>query len=682
MDQTSPDQPPALNYIRGSTPEAKIITKQKLKPSVTPRTFRRFFTPRECSRDGSRKKGRNSLTELSSSGVNSKKRTLQAKSPARKLFDDDTPSNSPETLLWEQTKSSPIWSREEFDSSPLKRVKFRHDALDNELDLLSSDEEDNTPQGPSFIPTIRPSHYRSYLGDSLRRQLSLTSSPLQKASFSMDPRYDTARYYSIPDDVFLCHSLPNSQPRTVMPFCSAACHTNSLVAIGDEDGIIRILESSAGAARRFPDPLLSFQAHNNALLDLEFSKDDKLLATASGDQSCQIIDMLSQKAVYMLKGHTSSAKQVRFQPGSNDSVIATSSRDGSIQIWDLRCSSRSNPSTRVEVSFNGIEEDQVTTTVGAPVRYGSRINVIEDAHFASVLPNNTSSLFLAGKNTDRRIQTLQSRSEPSVTALSFLSSSNPHIILSGSDSQATIKVWDIRMNHNHRHQTTPISTTELPARHNRYRHFGLTSMAVSTDASRLYTLCKDNTVYVYSAAHLTLGGGQELSSTIFHPRRSIPEKPGAGPLYGFHHPKISISSFYVKLSLRAPKDKISEMLAVGSSNGCAVLFPTDERSFLRPRSGTMPTQPVFREKWQPSPEDSGIPIYSHGTALIRGHEKEVTSVSWTSEGNLVTLGDDTRCRVWRSDGDIARNIRQGGEQEGRRWGHGWAEIDAEWDDGD
>ena len=722
MDLPSPAD--RLNYIREPTPEAKIITKQKLKPSVTPRTFRRFFTPRKCLQDGPQKRNRNSLAELTPSVVNSRKGTHQAKTPARRLFDVDNASSiSPETALWEQTKSSPIWSRGECDPSPLKRAKFRHDddldhKLDLDLDLESSDDEEgDKPQEPSFAPTIRTSHYRSSLGDGLRRQLGLSSTPLQKPTFSVDPRYETARYYSVPDDVFLCHTLPNVPPRSVMPFCSAACNTNSLVAIGDEDGVVRILETSASAARQFPDPLLSFRAHNNALLDLEFSKDDRLLATASGDQSCQIIDMLSQKAIYMLKGHTSSAKQVRFQPGSNDSVIATSSRDGSIQIWDLRCSSRSNPANRVLVSFNGIEEDQVTTTIGSPIRYANRINFIDDAHYtapSSLLttnnPNNPLSLSLPTKNTDRRISTLQSRSEPSVTALSFLSPCNPHILLSGSDSQATIKLWDTRMNHNHRHQATPLSTTELPLPHSRYRHFGLTSMAISADFSRLYTLCKDNSIYVYSTSHLLLGGSNhnQLSSSQYTPpRRSTtePQYHGAGPLYSFQHPKISISSFYVKLALRAPQATggISEMLAVGSSEACAILFPTDESTFLHkqkhPHRHTHPSQtqpqlqpiPTFRDKsLSPSTTTTNpIPIFTHGTALVRGHDKEVTSLCWTSEGDLVTLGDDTRCRVWRGgsgggngDGDVARDIRLGGDREGRRWGHGWAEVDGEWDEDD
>lgn len=111
---------------------------------------------------------------------------------------------------------------------------------------------------------------------------------------------------------------------------------NSLIAVGDEDGGIRLLESAKDEKPEFSEPYLKFRPHTNAILDLAFSPDDLLLATASGDQTSQVIDMPNQRAIFTMAGHVSSVKQVCFQPGSS-SVIASSSRDGSVQIWDLRC---------------------------------------------------------------------------------------------------------------------------------------------------------------------------------------------------------------------------------------------------------------------------------------------------------------------------------------------------------
>ena len=85
----------------------------------------------------------------------------------------------------------------------------------------------------------------------------------------------------------------------------------------------------------------------------------------------------------------------------------------------------------------------------------------------------------------------------------------------------------------------------------------------------------------------------------------------------------------------------------------------------------------------PPPERRGPPIYeAHGTALVRGHTKEVTSLSFTSEGNLITISDDFRARCWREDRDNARHLRMIGEGGGRRWACGWADVPHTWDEDD
>jgi hypothetical protein len=68
-----------------------------------------------------------------------------------------------------------------------------------------------------------------------------------------------------------------------------------------------------------------------------------------------------------------------------------------------------------------------------------------------------------------------------------------------------------------------------------------------------------------------------------------------------------------------------------------------------------------------------------GIALVRGHEKEVTDVTWTCRGDMVAISDDSLARCWRAGdrGEDAEGLREGGELEGRRWGWGWAEDDSD-----
>lgn len=64
-----------------------------------------------------------------------------------------------------------------------------------------------------------------------------------------------------------------------------------------------------------------------------------------------------------------------------------------------------------------------------------------------------------------------------------------------------------------------------------------------------------------------------------------------------------------------------------------------------------------------------------GVALVRGHEKEVTDVAWSMNGDFVTISDDYQARCWRNDngGEAAEGLRDCGEDEGKRWGYGWAD---------
>lgn len=422
-----------------------------------------------------------------------------------------------------------------------------------------------------------------------------------------------------------------------------------------------------------------------------------LLATASGDQTSQIIDMRSQRASYVLEGHVSSVKQVRFQPGSSN-VIATSSRDGSVHIWDLRCKGYDGPVRDIRVNLEPSAIDPPRPSTIHKTTWARSVNTIFEAHAGrQPVPSNAAPNSKATSSFDAPSKTESPgrRGDVSITALEFVRPGREHLLITASEANASVKLWDLRTTHNHRRsRASPLSSTQQPESHNKHRHFGLTSLSLSGDGGRLYTLCRDNTVYAYSTSHLILGHAPELSKAASKPRRTGgPEKQGLGPIFGFRHPKLHATTFYVKSAVRPAKDDKSELLALGSSDGCAVVFPTDERymqrsnhqrsypsasPFLRPRpaltrtdSGTGPSNRL---------EDT-IPIYQHGSALIRGHSSEVTGLSWTNGGELVTVGDDCTVRCWREGAD-ARDLRIGGEKEGRRWGCGWAEADQAWDDDD
>ena len=66
-----------------------------------------------------------------------------------------------------------------------------------------------------------------------------------------------------------------------------------MLAIGDEDGYIHLQDSEGD----FSTPTVTWKAHTNAIMDLQFSSDDLHLAAGSGDQTASIIDVRTQQTL-------------------------------------------------------------------------------------------------------------------------------------------------------------------------------------------------------------------------------------------------------------------------------------------------------------------------------------------------------------------------------------------------
>lgn len=445
-----------------------------------------------------------------------------------------------------------------------------------------------------------------------------------------------------------------------------------MVAVGDEDGWVHLLDDETSTD--FSKAHVSWRAHSNAVMDVQFSSDDMYIATGSGDQTGQIIDVRTQQTVKVLAKHKSSVKQIRFQPG-DDQIVATSSRDGAVQIWDLRCKGG---------------HINVHSAWGEDAPYASTIKSLAAAHSDVTA---SSRVAINGKS-----EAFSRRNDVSVTALSFLPTGRQHLLLTASDASTSIKLWDIRGRYSLRGPALPIATTRHPESHTRHRHFAINSLTLNGDASRLYALSKDNTVYAYSTSHLILGVAPELSTSP--PKQQRVHQDGLGPIYGFRHRNFHAGSFYVKAALRKASGDRPELLAVGSTDGCPVLFPTDEtllkqqqqhheedsmelpelrRSSRFSLSRNLPSRLSTVGSRFPSMLADSIPIYENGTPLIRGHDAEVTSVSWSRSGSLISVGDDFRVRRWK-EGPRARELRMNGEAEGRRWQCGWAVTNEGYDE--
>ena len=290
------------------------------------------------------------------------------------------------------------------------------------------------------------------------------------------------------------------------------------------------------------------------------------------------------------------------------------------------------------------------------VQWGRAVNSIWNAHKPYTrqipAPNHTD----AGS----RGETVGRAGDVSVTAIEFLPG-REHLLISASEVDCSIMLWDIRSIHPKRKGQVPLSCTKKVQSHSSWRHFGINSLNLSTDGSRIYSLCKDNTVYAYSTSHLILGNSPELSLTSQDRYLQRDTQEGLGPIYGFRHPQLHASSFYVKSAIRKAKNGKCEMLAVGNSGCNPILFPTDERYFSK-QAGERSAAGLNQELTQKRPTltrvgsglhnrvENSIPISMNGTQLVRGHDREVGNLAWTYDGELVTVGDDFLVRLWREGG--------------------------------
>ncbi|KAI5288999.1 hypothetical protein KEM52_000948 [Ascosphaera acerosa] len=406
---------------------------------------------------------------------------------------------------------------------------------------------------------------------------------------------DVENFYSAIDDTHSC-TQPNEE-WLALPLCTAACN------IGEESGQVRLLNPSPG---KFATPRFTCSVHNNAILDLAFSASDTKLATASGDQTARVVDMSTQQTTAVLQRHSSSLKKVCWKDDSQEQVLATCSRDGAVAIWDLRVKcSTSRPVLEVGDSATD-DESRLDALQQSPGGRGRRGLIVKEY----TQPLN----FIAGAHSDRvRVRLPYAPSQhgnaaplpcptvsdsaptppgdTSVTSLLFLPAPRSNLLVTSGASDACLRLWDLRTTYALRRRVpVPLAVTRQPSSHSRNRQFGITSMDLNTDGSRLYALCRDRTVYVYSTRHLAIeGAGEErlggADSGAFKHFPGEEARMGLGPLYGLRHPRLSVSSFFVKLAVRREGSGRREVLAVGSSDNCAVVFSTDER-YMRQREAS------------------------------------------------------------------------------------------------
>lgn len=80
--------------------------------------------------------------------------------------------------------------------------------------------------------------------------------------------------------------------------------------------------------------MLTLRGHASVITDLAVSPDNSLIASSSEDNNIRIWDPRTGASLAVLRGHAALVHLVRFAP--QESVLASASEDGTCRVWDLR----------------------------------------------------------------------------------------------------------------------------------------------------------------------------------------------------------------------------------------------------------------------------------------------------------------------------------------------------------
>ncbi|XVF58002.1 hypothetical protein PTKIN_Ptkin07bG0027600 [Pterospermum kingtungense] len=253
-----------------------------------------------------------------------------------------------------------------------------------------------------------------------------------------------------------------------LPLAISFCKTSKnshIFAVSDEDGYVSLFDS-----RRKLSSALSHQentekarisdwvAHQNAIFDLCWIKEDTHILTASGDQTINVWDVQEKKCTRVLIGHTGSVKSLSSHPTNSD-LFVSGSRDGSFAIWDLRCKINSK---------SGRDELCLPST-----------SMVKGAH-----PSSQARRGRRGKGTSA-----------SITSVLYLKDEIGIATAGAADS--VVKFWDTRNPKSHITQACPNQESSSQK--------GISSLSQDSKGVFLTASCMDNRIYLYNVLQLDKG---------------------------------------------------------------------------------------------------------------------------------------------------------------------------------
>lgn len=462
-------------------------------------------------------------------------------------------------------------------------------------------------EAPPLVP--RPPRIRLKRNRILHRSLdSHTASCASRLGISP---LDSLGFFSRPTEI-----RTNNDEELIkapgVPFTVACANTCSLTAVGYEAGIVQVFDHSPNRRTSPRATLFELRPCTNAIFHVEWSKNDKMLAIASGAQDTSIYDVTKQSQICALDGHTGSVKDVKFSP-NDPNLCTTGGRDGMLLVWDLRVSSRG--ALKSVVSMGSVDHRKAS-------------------------------------GRDKRF----SQKPASITAVLFKADNK---ILSSCAENSTISTWDMRYAQSDSLEQSrgikplrPGLLDQSPSDSPKQRSYGITSMVMSHEEQRVYALTKNHRILEFQTAH-----------------------PCAAPIGHFACPSLRVATFYCKLSLSNDGlllcgNASGSPIIIDSQNHRPNIRPA--RSAPQSLNSSQDQENIQSSPVSSADDDQHSSVdlkdCSNATSLSNagkrldatsgtiskqmngGHRAECTGTSWSHDSeSFVTIGDDALVRIWRRD---------------------------------
>ncbi len=229
--------------------------------------------------------------------------------------------------------------------------------------------------------------------------------------------------------------------------------TQLLINQNPENSQLTATDPSSNKSWRNPIVSQTLTAHNDSVKSIAFSRDGKMLASGSADDTIKLWNLATNQDVATLTGHSSTDYTIAFSPDVK--MLASGSTD-TIQLWNIE--SDKNIST-LSSSFDSI-----------------RFIAFSKNGKTLVSASRDGTIKLWNLETNEEIATLNEHSDD-VLVVAF--SPDGKTLASGS-SDNTIKLWDLQTNE-------MIATLEGHSD-------GVTSLAFNPDSSILVSSSYDNTI--------------------------------------------------------------------------------------------------------------------------------------------------------------------------------------------